>query len=231
GVTFTAASPRHVAAASIVSPPGAEAAEGASSVTPARLPLRIQYLIPAAELAGLPAGQRRLVAFNFRGDATQTTSVNWTQPQEQIWISTTPATTLSDVFDANHGPNKVKVFDGTITYPILGTGPAAGPRPFAPGPRLQTPFDYDPSMGNLLIELRDFDKNYPEPATIDVVTMPSSSFRTMLAFDANATSGTLVPDVVTPIRLEFVPEPSAWALACLALAGVRRLRQATEARS
>ena len=156
----------------IVSPPSAANAEGNTSVTPDRSPLRIQYLIPASDFAGLPASQRYIAAFNFRSDRTQTVPVDWIIPHEQVWMSTTSKNSLTNVFDDNHGPNKALVFDGAMTFPFLGSGPAAGPRPFADGTPLQAPFYYDPSQGNLIVELRDFDKNYPTPASIDVATIP-----------------------------------------------------------
>jgi hypothetical protein len=210
----------------IVSPPSAANTEGDSSVSPPRTPLRIQYLIPASDFAGVPGTHRYIASFNFRGDQTQTQAVDWTMPHEQIWISTTNLTSLTSAFDANHGPNKKLVFDGTFTYPILGSGPAAGPRPFADGTRLQTPFYYDPSQGNLVIELRDIDKNYPLPASVDLATVPSPNFRTLLnEGNANAATGILVPNTVAPMQFEFVvPEPSALALAGLAFLYAARSR-------
>ncbi len=68
-------------------------------------------------------------------------------------MSTTDKDNLTTVFDDNHGPDKTLVYDGEVTYPLLGSGPAGGPKDFADGPTLQTPFFYDPSMGNLVIEL------------------------------------------------------------------------------
>ena len=202
----------------IVSPPSTANTEGNTSVTPTRTPLRIQYLIPAADFADLPASHRYIAGFNFRSDRTQTQAVDWIIPDEQIWMSTTNKTSLTNVFDDNHGPNKALLFDGTMTYPFLGTGPAAGPRPFADGTRLQTPFYYDPSQGNLVVELRDFDKNYPIPASIDVVTIPSASIRTLLnEGNPNGATGVPIPNTVAPMRFEFVvPEPSAAVLAGLA---------------
>jgi hypothetical protein len=201
-----------------VSPPSVANAEGDMSVTPGRTPLRIQYLIPASDFAGLPASHRFIASFNFRSDRTQTQPVDWIIPDEQIWMSTTNKTSLTNVFDDNHGPNKSLVFDGTMTYPFLGTGPAAGPRPFADGTRLQTPFYYDPSQGNLLVELRDFDKNYPLPASIDVVTIPSANIRLLInSGNPNGATGVPAPNTVSPMRFEFVvPEPSTLFLTGLA---------------
>jgi hypothetical protein len=198
----------------VVSLPSLANAEGNTSVTPDRTPIRIQYLIPASDFAGLPASHRFIASFNFRADRTQTQSVDWIIPHEQVWMSTTSLTSLTNGFDANHGPDKQMVFDGTMTFPFLGTGPAAGPRPFADGTRLQMPFYYDPSQGNLVIELRDFDKNYPVPASIDVATFPGANIRTLLNVgNPNGATGAPIPNLFAPMQFEFVvPEPSSIAL-------------------
>lgn len=202
-----------------VTPPSAATAEGEASVAPTRDPLRIQYLIPASDFAGLPESHRYIVAFNFRSDHTQTQSIDWPAPHELAWMSTTSKSSLSEVFDDNHGSDKTLVFDGTMIFPLLGSGPIDGPRDFADGTSLHTPFYYDPAQGNLLVELQDFDKNYPDPAVIDLVTITGGDFRTLLNIgNASAATGMLVPNIVTPIQFEFaVPEPTVWELIVLAL--------------
>ena len=157
------------------------------------------------------------MAFNFRGDQTQTQAVNWSSPDEEIWISTTNKTsaTLSTVFADNHGPDKTLVHDGSYTYPILGSGPPQGPRDFADGMRFQSPFYYDPSQGNLLIEQIHRGGTLPNlsPA-IDVRSTPGF---TLLGgdFNPNGTTGTLFTGLPA-MQFEFVPEPSAVVLAGLA---------------
>ncbi|MGD9632125.1 MAG: hypothetical protein AB7G28_20965 [Pirellulales bacterium] len=202
-----------------VTPPSAGATEGEASVSPTRDPLRIQYLIPASDFAGLPESHRYIVAFNFRSDHTQTQSIDWPAPHERAWMSTTSQSSLSEVFDDNHGSDKTLVYDGPMTFSLLGSGPVDGPREFSDGTLLHTPFYYDPTHGNLLVELQDFDKNFPEPAVIDLVTIPGSDIRTLLNIgNASAATGVLVPNIVTPIRFEFaVPEPSVLQLIVLTL--------------
>jgi hypothetical protein len=201
----------------IVSPPTASGAEGDSSITPNRDQIRVQYLIPASEFAGLPATHRRIVGFNFRSDRTQTTPVDWTFPNEQIWMSTTSLNSLTTTFDANQGADKKLVFNGSVTYPLLGSGPAAGPRGIADGLKLQSPFFYDPSKGNLLIEEKRFDGNYPVPATVDIVS--GISGRLLLNDPGpNAPTGILLDSVpVLQIEFDVVPEPSTLALMTLAI--------------
>ena len=74
----------------------------------------------------------------------------------RITLSTSPVTgaSLSTTFDANHGPDKVVVFDGTL---------AAQPSPanadlahFDLTFELQRPFEYDPAIGGLAVDLQVF---------------------------------------------------------------------------
>jgi hypothetical protein len=204
----------------IVTPPSLANVEGSSFATPAAVPRRIQFLFPASEFAGLPESHQRIVAFNFRSDAAQNQPFDWASSDSQIWLSTTDKTpqTLTNTFDNNHGPNKTLVHDGAISFPLLATGPPLGPRDLADGPRLDTPFDYDPSQGNLLLEWIRFDNgNTPR---IDVQPSLDPGSRVLL----NQTSATAATgsfnNVPAVIRFEFdvVPEPSSIALTCFALA-------------
>lgn len=200
----------------IVSPPSAADIEGNSLVTPSKGPIRIEFLVPASDFAGLPASHRYIASFNFRADRRHTESFDYIIPHEQVWMSTTSVQSLTTGFDANHGPDKKMVFDGTMTYPLSGTGPDAGPRPFTDGTRLQSPFYYDPSKGNLLIELRDFDKNFPIQASLDVVNILSANIRTLVSDNPNGAIGIQSPNNATILQFEFVvPEPSTFGMACL----------------
>ena len=214
----------------IVSPLSASGAEGNSSVTPNRNPIRVQFLIPASEFAGLPATHRRIVGFNFRSDSSQTQPVNWSWPSEQIWMSTTSLNSLTTTFDANQGADKKLVFDGAVTYPLLGTGPAAGPRGIADGLKLQSPFSYDPTKGNLLIERKIFDGNYAIPATLDTVS--GISGRLLLNDPGpNAPTGILLNSFpVIQFEFDVIPEPSTCVLTSLALMCVLATRRKKKTR-
>jgi hypothetical protein len=201
----------------IVTPASLENAEGNTFGTPAAVPTRIQFLFPASEFASLPASNRRVVAFNFRSDAGQNQPVNWPH-NSRIWMSTTNKTplTLTTVFDDNHGADKALVYDGAFTLPLVGTGPPQGPRDIADGPRLQMPFQYDPSQGNLLLEWMQFDGGTPIPR-IDVQSIAGPGARVLLnQTSAMAASGSLLNSPAV-IRFEFdvVPEPSTFVLTCV----------------
>ena len=185
----------------VISPMSAENEEGNSFVRPNLIPFRIQHLFPASDFADLPDSNRLIVAFNFRADRTQTEPIDWGRSDEQIWMSTTDKDILTDVFDDNHGPDKIMVHDGAITYPLLATGPASGPREVADGTRLQTPFVYDPSQGNLLVERLSFANNPSRQVNIDV--QRTSLARILINdVDPSSTTGSLLTDVAV-IQFEF----------------------------
>ena len=80
-------------------------------------------------------------------------------PDIQINLSTTSATddNLSLTFANNVGITDTIVFArGPLSLSSAFTGSANGPKDFDIVITLTTPFFYDPSMGNLLMEVRNF---------------------------------------------------------------------------
>lgn len=201
----------------IVSPSSAKGAEGDLSIRPARDPNRLQFLFPATDFAGLPESQRWLTGYNYRLDRTQTQDVDWIFNDVEYWISTTTAdsSTLSTNFASNHGPDKTLVHSGTYIYHLLGGSSTTGPRDFAPAMKFQTPFYYDPSKGNLLIE-QVYRSNITNSPTIDVVS--TTGFAVVSGgFDINASSGTRLRNLPSA-QFEFVPEPSSGLMASIGAA-------------
>jgi hypothetical protein len=214
----------------VVTPASAQNTEGISFATPAASPIRIQHLILASDFANLPTSHRQLVGFNFRADTSQVQSLNWGSGAERIWMSTTTRNNLTTVFEQNHGSNKALVHDGPMFYPLLATGPAGGPKDIAGAPLLQTPFFYDPSQGNLLVDRLVFSTNPSPRANIDTLLTNQNVILLNNTDPLNATSGTFTTAPAV-LQFEFVPETSALALAVVALVSVaawsqkrRRLR-------
>ncbi len=95
----------------------------------------------------------------FRPDAITGGPFNVTLHDIQINLSTTQRTptSLSTIFADNIGPDDTVVVPrGTLTLSSSFTGPSGGPKAFDIVIRLTTPFLYDPSQGNLLLEVRNF---------------------------------------------------------------------------
>jgi hypothetical protein len=192
----------------IISPPSAATVDGTMSITPSLSPLRVQHLIPASTFANLPSSHRWIVSFNYRADQQQSQSIDWTYGDESIWMSTTTLHSLGSTFDNNHGADKTKVHDGGIVYRLLGTGPAAGPRDVAEGTPLDSPFFFDPSQGNLLIERM---VTASDPSILAHIDTTSSDLIRLLINDEDpkGATGTPVPGSQPVLQLRFaVPEPA-----------------------
>jgi len=213
----------------VVSPSSAKNSEGNLSGNPiAGAPGRVQFLYLGSDFAQLPATHRQIAAFNYRADGAQNQPINWTYPDVEVWMSTTNRTSLLSVFADNHGPNKTKVHDGSLTFPIVATPPAEGPKDFGQGTPLDTPFFYDPSQGNLLVELAYVVTGPSSPApTIDTQSGAPGRFLATAVGNPNSTSGGL-NDFVPVLQFEVVPEPSTFVLAGVALVGLLAWRRKSE---
>ena len=210
--------PRSPASAEIirmVSPAAQETIEGNTSRTPRLVSHRLQWLFPAADFADLPETHRLITAFNLRADRTQTQPGALNFGDERIWMSTTSRNSLTTVFDNNSGHDKTLVHDGPISFPLLPSGPGPTPANFADGVPLQTPFYYDPSRGNLLIERVVF-ANSPSGSVAAVDLHSTPEVRNVVVDNPNGTSGGPT-NAVPVVQFQFVPEPATFTLAGSAL--------------
>jgi hypothetical protein len=211
----------------IVSPSSAKTVEGDIVRQPGPVPTRVQTLIPASDFGALPTTHRRIVAYNHRADASQVVSIDWNFGDAQVFMSTTDKTpeTLTNEFDNNHGADKTLVLDGALSFPLLATGPPQGPRDFAAGRRLETPFYYDPTKGNLLVE-RVTLGGIPVSPRIDVQTIAEPGARGLVSQDSAtgseisvtyhpSFSSSLHPDraITTRMALSVRPTTSSGAMA------------------
>jgi len=148
-----------------------------------------------------------------------------------ITLSTTgsdaDAAGIAGSFASNVGPDVQTVFDGPITLDRGGSNPS-GPQPFEYGFALEMPFDYFPSMGNLLLDV-----TLPMSAT----TTLGPGFGALESFDATVdqpdvdgvasktgNAGAVSTGLVTQFTTVPVPEPTL-ALAGLIAGGVMLRRR------
>lgn len=207
----TAATPAHAEIIRVVSPASAENVEGDTNFRPRLVSHRVQFLFPASDFAGLPESHRIITAFNFRADRTQTQPGTLNFGDERIWMSTTILSSLTNVFDDNHGSDKMLVHDGPMSFPLLAAGSGLRPTDFADGVPLQTPFYYDPSRGNLLVE-RVVLANSPSGSVGAVDLQLTPDVRRIVIDNPAGTVG-VVSNAVPVMEFQFVPEPTTMTLA------------------
>jgi hypothetical protein len=212
---LSAASGSEANAAQIVVPnqhQSAEAPEGGAIPTG---PFRFQQLFAASQFASLPPGQRTIVSFAMRPDASVTAPVSFTFSDTVIRMSTTNRNPgeLSTTFADNIGPNPVVVFEGDLSLSTANTGPAAGPKGFDIVFPLQRPFTYDASASNLIFDVETGGTDIVISQTTDFVVSTAQGFEEIAAFTAGAevATGRWGGNV---IEFTFVPEPSCAGLFC-----------------
>lgn len=139
----------------VVTPQGADAAEGNSSncipVTGCVDAHRYQQVYDNSLFSSL-SGPMEISELLFRRDLTSPTPFSIDFSNVLISLSTTQASAaaLSTSFDNNVGADAVEVYSGALT---LASASAGGiPAPLDISVVLQQAFTYDPAQGNLLLE-------------------------------------------------------------------------------
>ena len=142
---LTAVSPREFAD---VEMPGAADLTGVPSY-------RFQQVYDASDFAHLGTGPLSITRIDWRPDGDVAEPLETPSPQWTMNMSTTSREPggLSSTFADNLGTNVATVIDGPVTIKTQNLGPAGGPKAFDYGVDLTTPFTFDPSDGNLLMDL------------------------------------------------------------------------------
>jgi len=140
----------------LVIPAGLQSREGVGGSGSLTEQLRIQEVYGGSQF---PAGNLYITELRFRpsadfGTGAFTTAVN----NVQINLSTTAKqpNNLSLTFAENTGTNDTVVFSSALSLSSQFSGPAGGPKNFDISIPLQTPFSYNRTQGNLLIDIRNF---------------------------------------------------------------------------
>lgn len=116
---------------------------------------RLQSVYAAEDLLhSLPDNYRTITAVRWRPDASILRPTTTISEHVVVRLSTTKATpgSLSMTYADNVGDDETVVFDGALTLATQNRGPAEGPKEFDLAINFTTPFRYDPSDGNLLID-------------------------------------------------------------------------------
>jgi hypothetical protein len=145
--------------------------------------MRYQQVFAASEF-GRP---RLLTRIAFRADSAVGARGPTTNPVE-ISLSTTAAAPdgLSATFANNVGSDAAIVYSGSLTLSTTAPGPAGGPKLFDVVIIFQHPFLYDPSRGNLLLDVKNFSPDFGSTIFLDSELTAGDSTSRAFAFSATA---------------------------------------------
>jgi hypothetical protein len=181
---------------------------------------RYQQVYGASQFSSLIGGGF-ITQIIFRPDGFVGAAFTSTLPSIRIDLSTTSAApdALSSTFASNVGANDTIVYGGLTGAPLTlssaNTGPAGGPKDFDIVINLSSPFFYDPTLGNLLLDVRNFGggmttffdaENTAGDSVSRVGTLAGGNGNSATA-DLNDTLG-----LVTQFTFVAVPEPATLAL-------------------
>jgi len=118
---------------------------------------RYQQVFAGSEFVSVP-GPVLITQIAFRPDVQAGLAFSSTISNIQINLSTTNKAPdgLSNFFSNNVGSDDTVVYSGALSLSSAFTGPVQGPKDFDIIINLQTPFTYNPALGNLLFDVRNF---------------------------------------------------------------------------
>ena len=172
---------------------------------------RIQQSYPAAVLseAGLNI-PLILLGIRYRCDGGRTVSIGSTYGNVRMSLSTmsVPHTQLSSMFDANHGADLASVFSGSV---IIGRTAGTSPNDFYVDIGFSIPFAYDPSVGDLLIDIQSDGNAFSGVDTAQQdFAFGVNATRAYNLIDDNATTATTVAGGASVIELMYIPQPGLY---------------------
>ena len=152
-------------------------------------PVRYQQVFGASQFSSL-AGPQYINQISFRPDASVEPFTSNT-PNIRISLSTTQSVPdgLSSIFSQNIGANNTLVYNGSTLVTSANAAPAGNPNTFDINFNLQTPFLYDPSQGNLLLDLINNGGTNNFTAFLDATSVPGDSTSIIFSNGTTATTG------------------------------------------
>ena len=187
---------------------------------------------------GALSGPELITQIAFRPDGSQGAFGPHSFGNVEIKLSTTSAVPdlLSSTFANNVGADETTVYSGALSLSSAATG--SGPLDFDVIITLQTPFLYNPTLGNLLFEFVNFSGDSFTTFALDADNTANNGVSRLFGETPTSTNGQLSSTgLVTQFTTQSnpvvaVPEPSTFLLFASGLGGllaVRRRRSQTKA--
>jgi hypothetical protein len=150
-------------------------------------PIRYQQVIGASEFSGAGAGW--ITQIRLRPDGVSGNAFSETLTNVKISLSTSqrPTNNLSTTFSQNVGSDNTVVYTGALALSSAFSGPDGGPKAFDIVITLQSPFYYDPSAGNLLLDVTNFTGG--KTTQMDAQNSPDTTSR-VWSLNVNAATAT-----------------------------------------
>jgi hypothetical protein len=202
----------------IVVPAGFENIEGANNnswpfTTNSPISQRYQQVYGAGDFSAI-TGPHHVLEIRFRPNANSAAPAWSNTVTLDMRMSTTQAApdALSMTFADNVGPDETVVYSGTATYSTMQatTSTGTGPMEFDVVITLQTPFVYDPALGNLLLEVRRDGATLTTSRFLDAHTAVGDSV-SRVSTAAGGTSTSPVATLASSLGLitKFIMEPAS----------------------
>lgn len=149
-------------------------------------PIRYQQVIAATEFSG-GAGWIKQIALRPDGASGNAFSETLTNVQINLSTTATAPNNISKTFAQNIGKDETVVYSGALPLSSAFSGPDGGPMDFDIVITLQTPFWYDSTAGNLLLDVRNFSGG--KTSQLDAQDAPDTTSR-VWSLDVNSPTAT-----------------------------------------
>ena len=204
----------------IVAPNGNRNVEGNTNTSDPFISssFRFQQVYSASEFSSV-GSPLRIDSIWFRLDGATANNPLLFFGGGSVTLSTTPRVpdSLSLVFSDNQGADAITVFNGAFSFGGMSQA-GAMPQPFRQTFIAITPFYYDPSQGNLLLDIRGRSGQVFVPGSLDAESTVGDSIARVFANSELSPAGTMDSmGLITRFDITAIPEPSTWMLAALGL--------------
>src|ERR1043166_5476667 len=199
-------------AASLIAPNGLSGREGNTfgyyPFDGALTSMRYQQVFAASQFSLVGPAGGIISDIGFRLDGSCQGDGGQTIPSLQINLSTPSKgpDSLTPVFSKNVGLNDT-VVHGASSVTLLGACAGAPARDFSMFIHFSTPFYYNPSAGNLLMDIRNFSGSPSDGSLLllDAENVAGDSVSHVFAFNVNAPSGSEVDSLGLVAYFAFQP--------------------------